>query len=80
MIVETVEAEGLPEGLYAEGLAEIAQAHGGRLHRLLSLLHGQRASATRSSCVGKDRGCSSPRRSPPSEPSSPACKGDRTPV
>jgi molybdenum cofactor synthesis domain-containing protein len=28
-IVETVEAEGLPEGLYAEGLTEIARAHGG---------------------------------------------------
>jgi molybdenum cofactor synthesis domain-containing protein len=27
-IVETVEAEGLPEGVYAEGLAEIARAHG----------------------------------------------------
>ncbi len=29
MIVETLEAQGLPEGVYAEGLAEIAKAHGG---------------------------------------------------
>jgi molybdenum cofactor synthesis domain-containing protein len=27
MIIETIEAEGIPEGLYAEGLAEIARAH-----------------------------------------------------
>jgi molybdenum cofactor synthesis domain-containing protein len=29
MIVETLEAEGLPEGLYAEGLGEVAKAHPG---------------------------------------------------
>jgi molybdenum cofactor synthesis domain-containing protein len=29
MIVRTIEAEGLPEGLYASGLAEIAKAHAG---------------------------------------------------
>ncbi len=29
MIVETIEAEGLPEGLYAEGLGEVAKAHPG---------------------------------------------------
>jgi molybdenum cofactor synthesis domain-containing protein len=29
MVVETVEAEGIPEGIYAEGLAEIAKAHEG---------------------------------------------------
>jgi molybdenum cofactor synthesis domain-containing protein len=29
MIVETIEAEGLPEGIYAAGLAEIAKAHEG---------------------------------------------------
>src|ERR687894_605248 len=29
MIVETLEAEGLPEGLYAEGLGEVAKAHEG---------------------------------------------------
>jgi molybdenum cofactor synthesis domain-containing protein len=28
MMVETVEAEGLPEGIYAAGLADIAKAHG----------------------------------------------------
>ncbi len=27
MAIETIEAEGIPEGLYAEGLAEIARAH-----------------------------------------------------
>ena len=27
MQIETIEAEGMPEGLYAEGLAEIARAH-----------------------------------------------------
>ena len=29
MVIRTVEAEGLPEGLYAAGLAEVAKAHGG---------------------------------------------------
>ncbi len=29
MIVETLEAEGLPEGVYAEGLGEVAKAHAG---------------------------------------------------
>ena len=29
MVVRTVEAESLPEGLYAGGLAEVAKAHGG---------------------------------------------------
>ena len=29
MVIRTVEAEGLPEGLYAGGLAEVAKAHGG---------------------------------------------------
>ncbi|MGO4387122.1 competence/damage-inducible protein A [Microvirga sp. 2YAF29] len=27
MIIETIEAEGLPEGIYAEGLAQVAAAH-----------------------------------------------------
>jgi molybdopterin-biosynthesis enzyme MoeA-like protein len=29
MVIETVEAEGLPEGIYAAGLAEIAQTRPG---------------------------------------------------
>ncbi len=29
MIIETIEAEGLPEGIYAEGLALVASAHSG---------------------------------------------------
>jgi molybdenum cofactor synthesis domain-containing protein len=29
MVIRTIEAEGLPEGLYAAGLAEVAKAHGG---------------------------------------------------
>ena len=29
MIVETLEAQGLPEGVYAEGLTEVARAHPG---------------------------------------------------
>jgi molybdopterin-biosynthesis enzyme MoeA-like protein len=29
MIVETLEAEGLPEGVYAAGLSEVARAHPG---------------------------------------------------
>jgi molybdenum cofactor synthesis domain-containing protein len=29
MVIRAVEAEGLPEGLYAAGLAEVAKAHGG---------------------------------------------------
>jgi molybdopterin-biosynthesis enzyme MoeA-like protein len=27
MVIETVEAEGLPEGIYADGLAQVAAAH-----------------------------------------------------
>ena len=42
MTVETVEAENLPEGIYAAGLAEIAKGHEGRFNRLLPVLYGRR--------------------------------------
>ena len=42
MVVETVEAESLPEGLYAAGLARGREGACRRVHRLLSLLHGRR--------------------------------------
>ena len=42
MIIETIAAGGVPEGLYAAGLGEVAKAHPARLDRLLSGLHGER--------------------------------------
>ena len=42
MIIETIEAEGLAEGIYAEGLSQIASSHPERLHRLLSVLLDER--------------------------------------
>ena len=44
MIIETIEAEGLAEGIYAEGLSQIASSFPKRFHRLLSVLLDERLS------------------------------------
>ena len=44
MIIETIEAEGLAEGIYAEGLGQIASSSRKRVHRLLSVLLDERLS------------------------------------